>query len=357
MDLIFGIATLLAFGFTIYVYYKFKYPGRITCYVDKRTPLLHTIVDSFEDVSIYYKSNPINHQLIIFRFFLVNTGKKDISSEMIRVPITLDFEKDVLILDAKVTPDNPNIKIERDIIINKQLLISFDSLLVSESIKIELLVEDRSFGKTLGKKDNSISSADFKFNHRILGTSKIKTEPIPELEEFKSKNKYVKNYLTAGITIILLIASFFIPVSEKPSNQSSLSLLYKTEINDTLKSWIELKPFDDNSILIENESFNFRRVLNKDTLISLLDNTNFKIEPKIKIDLSAKGVIYFLDFLLVIVFYMNILEIIKILGLKIFLQLLIYYCQTLQTLLLISFSYELELNSFYKMNFEYLRNY
>ena len=86
---------LVGLYLTYLLYVKSFYPGRLTLFIDSKLPLFYALIENFKDVEITYKKNPVSKQLVWVKYYLCNTGKKDINSQMTEKPISIEFPENI----------------------------------------------------------------------------------------------------------------------------------------------------------------------------------------------------------------------------------------------------------------------
>lgn len=297
LEIIGFIATIFSVVFAVYVYYKRKYPGRITCFRGQSIPLLYTVVDRFKDVKITYLNEPIDSQLNILNYFIVNTGWRDISKEMVKHPIIVKFPPNHSILDIRLDASN---ELVMPSVLSKsknEFQLDFNSLLINESIKIELLVNDHSFGKEdIQIKRKKSYNHEIEFTHRILNTSKIQVEPIPNINSVSSSKERNQNILMIFLAVIMFIGSFFIP-SNRIANEKPYRVKYLINHTETDSFYVNMLFSNDNFIQLVNDSKQYYHSVRLDSFFTNIDTRKLKIgyEPKIVKDLQP------LKFLIIII--------------------------------------------------------
>lgn len=85
------IATVVFGIWAILLAKKRAYPGEITFFHDRSIRLFDDITGSLPQVAVSYKGEPVNKNLTLIKGFLVNTGTKDITKEMVETSLTFEL--------------------------------------------------------------------------------------------------------------------------------------------------------------------------------------------------------------------------------------------------------------------------
>ncbi len=164
------IATVIFGIWAILLAKKRAYPGEITFFHDRSIRLFDDITGSLPQVTVNYKGEPVKKNLTLIKGFLVNTGSKDITKEMVETPLAFELFEGYRWLEAsaKFSSDSD----ERVTIINqKTVVFSLGLFRCNEFLRFEGLIEV-SEGKAWGGK--------FYNSHRIADTSNMKWKKVPE---------------------------------------------------------------------------------------------------------------------------------------------------------------------------------
>jgi hypothetical protein len=88
---VFGVlATILFGGWSLYyAIVGRRYPGRISFIQEDCIGLFDSIVRNFPEIVISYKNTPVGKDLVLLKGAFLNTGTKDVTKEMVAVPLTV----------------------------------------------------------------------------------------------------------------------------------------------------------------------------------------------------------------------------------------------------------------------------
>ena len=165
-----GIAATVVFGIWAVALAKSrKYPGEITFFRERPIRLLDDVIGNLPQITVSYKGQPAAKNLSLLKGFLLNTGRKDISKDMIEQPLTLQLEEGCRWLEAsgKGSWDNAE---HAAIIDPRTVAFPWTMLRCNEFLHFEALVEIGG-AKVLRPKITT--------QHRIADTGKVRVEGLP----------------------------------------------------------------------------------------------------------------------------------------------------------------------------------
>lgn len=193
-----GISVSVVFGLVgIYLTLRSRYSGRIT-FVDEQTiELFDSVGNTIEKLEVSYDGNLVSDNLVLLNGAFVNSGKSDITPEMVEQPISICLPEGYKWLSGNMVESN----------INAQLVIESDSKL---SIRTGLFrrnefVRFHALAQLPNSTDNETNGSNLKqaltFSHRITNTSDIDTS---ELDERTVSKTYLKSKLTFPLIMLIL---------------------------------------------------------------------------------------------------------------------------------------------------------
>ena len=205
---IIGIIVTAFFGFWgIYVLARSsKYPGQITLVRESTIALFDTIVRHFSEISISHKGSPVSEGLVLFRAAILNTGSKDITSEMIAERLTLALPDDFKWLNAKVVSSSPDV--HGTVMLGPQA-IQFDLGLLrcKEFVRIEALAEvpQPSKGNVPSDDPEDLLRKAIRLSHRIADTQKVIVTDLPPATRAKRRFKIL---LSLALLMLATVFAF-----------------------------------------------------------------------------------------------------------------------------------------------------
>ncbi len=275
---ILGILATVLFGvWGVYVIIRRRYPGQITLIVDDCIGLFDTIVKNFPDLSVLYQEKPVSHGLVLFKGTFLNSGKKDITPEMVENKITLELPEDFKWLAAKTITSSPNVQSSVEIDSNS-LLLSTGLFRCQEYFKFEALAE-----VPVSDKDESIKAnllSEIKPTHRIADTGKIRKLLLPP--EVYTKLRIFKRIIPL---CILLLVGFFLFGSIFFKGYPA-KLHFQIPQQDGSVAEVTAKPLIDGRIHIRSKTHDIDDKVEAKVFFARSD-----IRPKIVPDSFAKYVI------------------------------------------------------------------
>lgn len=112
-----GIVVTVAFGiWAIVVTIRFNRSVQITYVHDQAIALVDDISQHFQDLRISFRNAPVSENLVLLKGYLVNTGNKDISPEMVEDAITFWLPEDFEWLEFKVVECSPQMRAKTSIL-------------------------------------------------------------------------------------------------------------------------------------------------------------------------------------------------------------------------------------------------
>jgi hypothetical protein len=179
-----GIAATLVVGiWAIIVTVRYNRNVRITYALDQAIALTDDITQNFPDLRISFRDEPISQNLVLLKGYLINTGKKDISREMVEERITLVLKKDYEWVECKVVETSPSLKVSAAIL--DLCNVSFETGLwkTKEYLKFEALAK-----VPVMRSDAEATPVDhptvrlrkaLSFKHRIADSTRIIEMKVP----------------------------------------------------------------------------------------------------------------------------------------------------------------------------------
>jgi len=163
------IATVVFGIWAILIAKKRAYPGEITFFHDRTIRLFDDITGSLPQLTVSYKGEPVKKNLTLIKGFLVNTGTKDITKEMVETPLTFELAEGYRWLEVSAKCSS-NLE-ERAKITNPKIVeFSLGLFRCNEFLRFEGLLEV-SEGKKWG--------GTIYHSHRIADTGDIKRKTVP----------------------------------------------------------------------------------------------------------------------------------------------------------------------------------
>jgi len=236
------VLALIFFGITIWLTLRRRYPGQITYFEESCIGLFDSIVRNLSDLKVLYKSDPVSENIVLLKGYIMNTGSKDITKDMVEEPLTLRLPEGFKWLDAKVVQSQTNLSAR--LTIKEVIRAEFDFGLfrVNEHVKFEALAEVPASESQNGNNREENAVAEFKkgltVSHRIADTHKVLTNQLPTPLSFKDLLFILLIWSLLGL-IAIGFALALLPTSGI-FNQKELHYLITTQTGDKVEVKIEV---------------------------------------------------------------------------------------------------------------------
>lgn len=191
----------------VYLALRYKYPGRITYAKEGALSLFNDVVRTMPELAVTYEGQPVQANLIIMRGHIINTGKKDITDEMVSQPLTFNLPHGFKWRKVNITAQSDGLDAKYEVKNNTSLLFNFGLFRCNESISFEALAE-------IPSETSTKESASFRLNkaitisHRIADTGKVEERILP--------NDPIKTKSWISTDSLIFLAYFFIFVILTP---------------------------------------------------------------------------------------------------------------------------------------------
>ena len=186
-----------------------RYPAAITFIKEEFIPLFDTIVKSLPSLDVLYNNNLVDENLVLVRASFINTGKKDISADMIETPLTLTLGEGGKWIEAEVTSASENTTAEIKVIDDHKIQVLSGLLRRDEYIRFQALVE-----VSADEKDSKIAKKglieqfveeNLEITHRIQDTQKVgKIELKPDAALSKKFRRFLV-FPVAGVVLLIAV--------------------------------------------------------------------------------------------------------------------------------------------------------
>jgi len=235
---IFLTAILGSWG--LYATFKNYKPGEITFIKEEFIPLFDSIVKNLSDLQITYLNEPVKPNLYLIKGALLNTGKKDISNDMVEDNIKIELPANYKWVTAKVISKAKNVKADANINIDTELEFEFGLFRTNEYVRFQALYEKSSdetkdeVGEEIFVKKGK-KSKRANFSHRIKDVKDIKIKTVTSEDKSKNDLKGSLFILLGGIVFAIFMASISVFL---PSQQD---IIFKSLLNNDRVTIKEIK--------------------------------------------------------------------------------------------------------------------
>jgi hypothetical protein len=201
-----GVIATVVFGiWAVLLVKRPKYPGQVTFFREGTIRLLDDVTGNLQHLTVSYKGEPVKKNLGLFKGFLVNTGTKDITDDMIEKPLTFQLSDECrwLEVSAKASSDGT----ERVKIIDaKTVEFSLGLFRRNEFLRFEALVESSGGPSEKGK---------IVPDHRIADTDGVYEKKMP----MKGPKIWPDFYQACGAFFAILVFLSFLAYKAKGNDR------------------------------------------------------------------------------------------------------------------------------------------
>jgi hypothetical protein len=310
LTIIISILGIVLTAISLILYFTYFYTGKISFLFENSISLLDSLTKSFSDFSIKYKEKDINQGLILVTGYFINTGKKDLTKNMIDEPLSIllpeQYSYHEINIKSKSDGFEPNVELNEKL---NKVTIDWTLFRRNEYFKIEALIEvpfDNTISSKTQFRPKEVVKNNIMFMHRISDTEDINFIDLNNLLLNKSVNiwqpKNLKQKLIQFIGAILIF--FVIPLSiiilmEKNDIISNVPE-FKCEINYSLEEDSKkriasnIEVVDDSTIIIRSVDNSYYRFISIDDFLKSKEfNAKLRINSmRPKYDFSGLGMMF-----------------------------------------------------------------
>jgi hypothetical protein len=236
-----GILATTIFGlWAIAAAFRFSRNVRITYALDQVIALTDDITQSFQDLGITFRGEPVSANLVLLKGYLINTGRRDISREMIEDQISVHVPPEFEWVDCKVAGTSPSLHVEAERKSAQEITFVTGLWKRKEYMKFEALakvpVVDADPENPPDERPTVRLRKAISFTHRIADSDRIEHTRVPRPSRFTgvpfpfpfSMGSAKMNCIMA--CVVLAMGIFFL-VAAKFGFMSSKQLGYTTTID------------------------------------------------------------------------------------------------------------------------------
>lgn len=180
-----GIVVTIFLGvWAIVISIRYSRNVRITYAEDQAIALTDDITQNFPNLKIFYRDQPMSDNLVLLKGYFINTGKKDISREMVEEQITLKLPTDFEWIEIKVVECSASLKSTAILTSKTQIAIETGLWKTKEYLKFEALAKVPVI--KLDPESIPMDSPTYRltksitFSHRIADSRKIQETCVPK---------------------------------------------------------------------------------------------------------------------------------------------------------------------------------
>lgn len=162
----------------IYLTVRRRYPGRLTYIREAAVSVFNDVVRSIPELAVTYEGAPLAANVVILRGHVVNTGRKDITSEMVDAPVTFQLPEGFRWRKVVITGASSGVKPQCSLTTARQLTFSLGLFRCKEHLSFEAIAEVP-IGDDDGKSPAARLDGAVAITHRIADTLKVETRTLP----------------------------------------------------------------------------------------------------------------------------------------------------------------------------------
>ncbi len=200
---ILGVSVSVIFGLIgVYLTVKSRYPGKITFVNEQTIELFDSIGNSLDGLAVSYDGEQVNENLVLLNGAFINSGKTDITKDMVEKPIALKLPDGYKWLTGKVVKSN--IDAELNLIDDNTITISTGLFRCGEYVKFHALAQ-------LPENTDDVSNSkklkeSISFHHRITNTRKIDETEVQPLAA--SKKELKRRGIPFALILLVMVGAF-----------------------------------------------------------------------------------------------------------------------------------------------------
>ncbi|MDO8139919.1 MAG: hypothetical protein Q6358_00330 [Candidatus Brocadiales bacterium] len=201
----------------VYLTLRYKYPGKITYIKEGALSLFNDVVKTMPELAVSYEGQPVQANLIIMRGHIINTGKKDITNDMISQPLTFSLPHGFKWKKVNITAQSNGLDAKYEVKNDASLLFNLGLFRCNEYISFEALAE-------IPNEINTKESAALRLkkaitiSHRIADTRKVEERILPN-DPFEAKSWIRTDTFLFLVLLFIFVILFPIleMIGEKPA--------------------------------------------------------------------------------------------------------------------------------------------
>jgi hypothetical protein len=177
-------ATVLVGVLAIAITVHYNKRVQITYAHDLSIALTDDITQNFPDLKVLFHNEPVSENLVLIKGYFINTGKKDISYEMIEKPITLTLPAEFEWVECRIVECSPSLRATAKLAGKTEISLETGLWKTREYLKVEALAK-----VPVIKADPDNLPSEYPahrllkaltFPHRIADSKKVRESRVPQ---------------------------------------------------------------------------------------------------------------------------------------------------------------------------------
>ncbi len=235
-----GILVTTLFGlWAITAAIRFSRSVRITYAIDQIIALTDDITQNFQDLGITFRDQPVNANLVLLKGYLINTGRRDISHEMVEEQISVNLPPEFAWIDCKVVEASPSLSADTQRKSEQKIEFRTGLWKKKEYFKFEALakvpVVEADPDNPPDEKPTVRLRRAMTLGHRIADSDRIEETHVPKLgHDVEPPTPFFLLLRFGSAKFRLIISSVIIVMGLSVGIASEIGLLSTTQLGYTL---------------------------------------------------------------------------------------------------------------------------
>jgi hypothetical protein len=171
------LATIIFGAASVYLVIRKRYPGKISFVIDREIALFEDIVRNLPELSVTFNGSPVSDNLVLIRFYLINTGEQDIAPPLVHQNLQAHLPNGYSWRTAKVVAHSKYVESQVDIVSPSTLAFNLGLFRRDEHVAVEAVAEVPARNEEKSRR-NQLQNA-ISFDHRIADTSAVRSQAMP----------------------------------------------------------------------------------------------------------------------------------------------------------------------------------
>lgn len=231
----------------IYLTVKSRYSGRITFVNEQTIELFDAIGNYLDKLAVTYDGSEVNENLVLLNGAFINSGKFDITPDMVEQPITIKLPDGYKWLTGRVV--DSSIKASLELTNENEISVSTGLFRCGEYVRFHALAQ------LPEAEDDESNSKRFKkalgFEHRIVNTKNI------DETETKNRKESQKTLKRKGIPFLLMLLVLSGMIGFTIYQGFPKVMVYPYSVSSSLIEPVKVKTTNDDLVKIESTVSDF----------------------------------------------------------------------------------------------------
>jgi hypothetical protein len=266
-----GILATTLFGlWAIAAAFRFSRNVRITYALDQIIALTDDITQNFQDLEVTFRGEPVSANLVLLKGYLINTGRRDISREMVEDQISLHVPSDFEWVDCKVGGTSPSLHAEAQRKSAQEIEFTTGLWKRKEYMKFEALAKvplvEADPDNPPNERPTLRLSKAISFTHRIADSDRIEQTRVPRpsritASPFPFAPMRLGKFICIGASVVLAMGILLL-VAAKFNLMASKQLGYMVTI-DGIERVVTVRVKNDVVLLSGEDDFSHESSLSE----------------------------------------------------------------------------------------------